>query len=609
MEDYNTEDNSDTIERPVESCPKSYKPWIWTIVIMAVLTLGWATYESWQKGSIVRQLIDNDDYKKMAKGKLSGFYNTAGATQAKAKISQKTYHEVIDAVRPALVGIDVAVGQAQNAQAPDINNNLSNNNANFIAGEPTVNYTRVGSGVIIEPSGYVLSSYHVVSGAVAMKATVYDADGGARDYQLKIVNIDKESDLALLRLQGPGPFPYALLGDSNNVRTGDFVLAMGSPYGFDQTITNGIISSRNRTITIGGAIYEGMLQTDASINKGNSGGPLVNLDGEIIGINTAIYSPMGTFSGIAFAVPIVKASELVAGVVDFNGATVPVAAGALVAWQRSGRQIGNSFKMPNGQVITPPHPYRGRCVTCHPQLCINNGAAGNMPMGPGINVPATMAQQGQFQQVAAGPQTAQAAVNDEPFLGVVVQSVDNVIAYNNGMIHPAGVLVDRVYPRTTSEAAGLQRGDIILRVDGRRVNTPVEFKQALTTKKTGARFDFEVLRNKSTIKIRVKTDQQPPFLPDRKINQVREFTWMGSEFQPLKQPLAFYVKNGVFAADIEGALARAGLMRGDIIVGINKMDVDDMAAFMEITSKLRPNKGILLDVLRSGEFIYITVPQ
>ncbi|MBF0343182.1 MAG: trypsin-like peptidase domain-containing protein [Nitrospirae bacterium] len=598
MEDYNKEDDKDmTIEHPVESCPRSYKPWIWTIVIMAVLTLGWATYESYQKGSIVRKLIESDDYKKMAKGKMSGFYNTAGATYAKGKISQKTYHDVIDAVRPALVGIDVAVGGAQNIQAPDPNN-LNNNNVNPNEGEPTVNYTRIGSGVIIEPSGYVLSSYHVVSGAVAMKATVY-IDEGARDYQLKIVNVDKENDLALLRLQGPGPFPYALLGDSNNVKTGDFVLAMGSPYGFDQTITNGIISSRNRTITIGGRVYEDMLQTDASINKGNSGGPLVNLDGEIIGINTAIYSPMGRFSGIAFAVPIAKASELVAGVVDFKNAAVPVAGGQLVAWQRSGRQVGNIYKLPNGQIITPPHPYRGKCLTCHPQLCVNNGVPGNMP---------AMGQQGPIQQVVANQQAAQQAnTNDDPFLGVVVQSVDTVIADHNGMIHPTGVLVDRVYPRTTSEAAGLQRGDIILRVDGRRVSTPVEFKQELTTKKIGAKFDFEVLRNKATIKIKVKTDQQPPFLPDRKIKQVREFVWLGSEFQPLKQPLAFYVKNGVFAADIEGVLAKAGLMRGDIIVGINKMDVDDMASFIEITGKLKPNKGILLDVLRSGEFIYITV--
>ncbi|MBF0607169.1 MAG: trypsin-like peptidase domain-containing protein [Magnetococcales bacterium] len=590
MEDYNTEDS---MERQAESCPRSYKPWIWTIVIMAVLTLGWAVYESYQKGSIVRKLLETDDYKGMAKGKLSGFYNTAGATQVKAKISQKTYHEVIDAVRPALVGIDVAVGPMQNAQAPDMNNN---NNVTFIAaGEPAVNYTRVGSGVIIEPSGYVLSSYHVVSGAVAMKATVYDAEGGARDYQLKLVNADKENDLALLLIQGKGPFPYAFLGDANKARTGDFVLAMGSPYGFDQTITNGIISSRNRTITIGGRIYEGMLQTDAPINKGNSGGPLVNLDGEVIGINTAIYSPMGTFSGIAFAVPIDRASELVAGVVDFKGGAVPVAAGQLVAWQRTGRQVGNSFKLPNGQIITPPHPYRGKCITCHPQLCLNNPpTAGNVP-GMG---------QGAIQQVAG-----QNTINDEPFLGIVVQSVDTVVADHNGMIHPAGVLVDRVYPRTTSEAAGLQRGDIILRVDGRRVNTPVDFKQELAKKKIGAKFEFEVLRNKATIKIKIKTDQQPPFLPETKLKPIKEFVWLGSEFQPLKQPLAFYVKNGVFAADIEGVLARAGLMRGDIIVGINKMDVNDMPSFIQITGKLKPGKGILLDVLRAGEFLYITVPQ
>ncbi|KJJ83152.1 magnetosome protein MamE, partial [Candidatus Omnitrophus magneticus] len=250
-------------------------------------------------------------------------------------------------VRPSLISIDAAVpAVATRPGTPAIApHNLE---------QPT--YNRAGSGVIIEPRGYVISSLHVIAGAKSLKATVYGPKG-ANTYSLKIVNSSSDTDLVLLRLQGDGPFPYATLGDSDNVRTGDVVLAMGSPFGFDQTITTGIISSTKRTISVDGKVYEDLLQTDTPINKGNSGGPLVNLYGQVIGINNAIYSPTGMFSGIGFALPINQAASLVGGVLDFGNTPIQAAAGQIVAWGSRGRQSGNSYRLPNGQVITPPHVY------------------------------------------------------------------------------------------------------------------------------------------------------------------------------------------------------------------------------------------------------------
>ncbi|KJR43878.1 magnetosome protein MamE, partial [Candidatus Magnetoovum chiemensis] len=258
-------DLNDSLQRPIENCPKSFKPWVWTLLIMMLIAMVWAVFENYKTGGIVNKLINSDETFK--NNLLSATYSAANIQNVPVKNVQQSYHDIIEKVRPSVISIDAVLSTPQKAEAAQPN----------LEGAP---YSRVGSGVIIDPTGYVLSSLHVIAGAKSLKATVYST-AGAKIYPLKVVNIKEDTDLVLLRIQEEGPFPYAILGDSDNVRTGDIVLAMGSPFGFDQTITTGIISSTKRTITIDGKIYEDLFQTDTPINKGNSGGPLIDSNGNV----------------------------------------------------------------------------------------------------------------------------------------------------------------------------------------------------------------------------------------------------------------------------------------------------------------------------------------
>ncbi|MCX7716323.1 MAG: Do family serine endopeptidase [Endomicrobia bacterium] len=165
-----------------------------------------------------------------------------------------------------------------------------------------------GSGVIISPDGYILTNEHVIKDATEIKVIV-NIDGNDKEYQGKVVGKDPRTDIAVIKINAKG-LPYAKLGDSDKIRIGEWVVAIGSPFGLEQTVTVGIVSALRQRIRVEGREYREFIQTDAAINRGNSGGPLCNLQGEVIGINTAIYAPTGVFSGIGFAIPINRAKEI-----------------------------------------------------------------------------------------------------------------------------------------------------------------------------------------------------------------------------------------------------------------------------------------------------------
>ncbi len=168
----------------------------------------------------------------------------------------------------------------------------------------------VGSGVIIDPSGLVLTNEHVVRGADEIKVLVYDKDGEKKEYAGRVVGKDARTDIAVVRIKTGSKLPYAALGNSDNVKIGDWAIAIGSPFGLSQTLTVGVISAARQTLAIEDREYHNLIQTDAAINRGNSGGPLLNIHGEVVGINTAIYAPTGVFAGIGFAVPINQAKAI-----------------------------------------------------------------------------------------------------------------------------------------------------------------------------------------------------------------------------------------------------------------------------------------------------------
>lgn len=171
-------------------------------------------------------------------------------------------------------------------------------------------YENIGAGVVVDKRGYVLTNYHVIQEATDVVVTVFGSP--ARDYRADIVAQDIQQDITLLKIRSDAPFPEAVLADSSFCQIGDYVVAVGSPFGIEQTVTSGIISGIRKSILIEGVRYKNLFQTDAPINRGSSGGPLVNLKGEVIGINTAIYAPTGVFSGTGFSIPINDCKDFLA---------------------------------------------------------------------------------------------------------------------------------------------------------------------------------------------------------------------------------------------------------------------------------------------------------
>jgi len=205
----------------------------------------------------------------------------------------------VSKVRPAVVFIKTAVSSRNtgtNSRSPSVSFDLA-------AGNSTKN--SIGSGVIFDAKGYILTNYHVIENAEVIEVTPFGYSG--KIYSARIVRAEPEEDLAILKIDSQERFLYAELGNSDMLEVADTVLAVGSPFGLEYTVTKGIISDDKRDLVIDGAQYQDMIQTDAAINRGNSGGPLVNMEGEVIGINTAIYAPTGIFTGLGFAIPINKA--------------------------------------------------------------------------------------------------------------------------------------------------------------------------------------------------------------------------------------------------------------------------------------------------------------
>lgn len=172
----------------------------------------------------------------------------------------------------------------------------------------------MGSGVVVDPRGYILTNEHVVREADELTVTFQFPE--EKKYTGKVVGSDPRTDLAVIKIEPKSSLTYAALGDSDKVRVGDWAIAVGSPFGLEQTVTVGVISAMRQSLNIEGMNYSGLLQTDAAINRGNSGGPLVNIRGEVVGINTAIYAPTGVFAGIGFAIPANRIKDIMEQLIE-----------------------------------------------------------------------------------------------------------------------------------------------------------------------------------------------------------------------------------------------------------------------------------------------------
>lgn len=227
-----------------------------------------------------------------------------------------SFAEVAKSVEPAVVNIDTK-GKVPDVSVKD--DNLPNNGAGTENLEDFLRRRQrppssVGSGFIVDKSGYILTNYHVVEDSSRITVQLHSGE----EFQARIVGMDEETDLAVLKIEAGRELPFVRLGDSEKARVGDWVLAIGSPFGLSQTVTAGIVSQVKRETPNTFTFPKKFIQTDAAINRGNSGGPLVNMDGEVIGVNSQIATSTGDYNGIGFALPINEAAAVYRQIVE-NG--------------------------------------------------------------------------------------------------------------------------------------------------------------------------------------------------------------------------------------------------------------------------------------------------
>ena len=364
-------------------------------------------------------------------------------------------------------------------------------------GAPQRRATSLGSGFIISPEGHVVTNNHVIEGADQI--TVVLQDDTTLDAEL--IGVDPRTDIAVLRIQTDRPLPFVAFGDSEQMRVGDWVLAIGNPFGLGGSVTAGIISARARNINAGP--YDDFIQTDASINRGNSGGPMFNMDGQVIGINTAIFTPTGGSVGVGFAIPSSLAESVVGQIVEFGrtrrgwlgvriqtvtediaeslGLDVP--RGALISSITAGGPAADTDLQP-GDVIVEFNGVEIEDMHRLPRVVADT------PVGSAVDV--VVWRQGQLQSVQVvlgeleaaeqagllddlGQMPTAPATEELDALGLALAELTDPLRNRFGLSSATeGVVITAVADVGAAADEGLVPGDLILEVNQRQVTTPAD---------------------------------------------------------------------------------------------------------------------------------------
>jgi serine protease Do len=381
----------------------------------------------------------------------------------------------------------------------------------------------LGSGFIIDRDGTILTNNHVIENA---EKIVVRLPNNEQQFPAKVIGKDARTDLAVIRIDAKGDLPVLPLGNSDQLKVGEWIVALGSPFGLQNTITAGIVSAKSRQI--GAGAYDDFIQTDASINPGNSGGPLINMRGEVVGISSAILSRSGGNLGIGFAIPINLAKDLLPELrakgrvtrgwlgVSVQKVTPEIAEslglqkarGALIAAVMPGSPAERA-DLRVGDIIVE---YAGKPVAESndlPLLVARTaiGTRANLKVlrdQKELPISVTIAELKEEEVIAAAPQK-------ESAFGVTVQNLTPEIAQTLGIEKMQGVVISAVVSGSPAEDAGLRRGDVILEIDRKSIGNVADYKNAMVGLKKGESTLFLVQRGQTTsfIAFKVSTDRAP----------------------------------------------------------------------------------------------------
>jgi serine protease Do len=372
----------------------------------------------------------------------------------------------------------------------------------------------LGSGFIIDADGTILTNNHVVENAQKILVKLSDE----QEYEAKVMGRDPKTDIAIIKVNTKTALTAASLGDSDTLEVGEWVMAIGNPFGLDSTVTSGIVSAKGRHI--GQGPYDNFIQTDASINPGNSGGPLINLRGEVVGINTAIFSRSGGNIGIGFAIPINLVKELLPQLRG-KGKVTRGYLGVLI--QKVTPEIADSLGMDKGRGalvanVSKDGPAEKAGVKVGDVIIEFDGKeirdSGDLP----IIVARTPVDRKVRMKVLRDKKELQLTVSvgelkDEEVvasapekgeLGMTVQKLTPQIAESLGLERADGVVVSAVDPGSPADEAGIRRGDVILEVDRKPVRNIDEYKKSLAGIRKGKGVLLLVRRGESTLFLALK---------------------------------------------------------------------------------------------------------
>ena len=450
------------------------------------------------------------------------------------------FADIVERVKPSVISVKVNINEKI---AKDDSSNNNNDDSPFQPGSPMERFfkrfggpdgmpnlrggprggrgavTGQGSGFFISPDGYAVTNNHVVDGADKVEVTT---DEG-KTYTAKVIGTDARTDVALIKVEGSSNFPFAKLSDGKP-RIGDWVLAVGNPFGLGGTVTAGIVSASGRDI--GNGPYDDFIQIDAPVNKGNSGGPAFNTEGEVMGVNTAIYSPSGGSVGIAFSIPASTVKNVIAQLKDKGSVSrgwigvqiQPVTAdiadslglkkaeGALVAEPQPNGPAAKAG-IESGDVITAVN---GETVKDARELARTIGA-----LAPGNAVKLNVLHKGQDKVINLTlgqlPNTIEAKAGtdnsdkggatkgtDVPKLGLTLAPANSVAGAGKD-----GVVVTEVDPKSAAAERGFKEGDVILEVAGKSVTNAGDVREAINAARTD---------NKNSVLMRVKSGGSSRFV-------------------------------------------------------------------------------------------------